>query len=219
MATARTLIADVRRNIQDPSYSDNDILDLINQGVNEIAAHPLVKLPDLEDYDTVDTATDASYVALPSDYLKDLFYCYNNDQNWRIKVYPSLGTLQRKFSKLDQSGAIVGVAVKGSNLHYQRIPSSSEELQLQFYREPTDMDELADTPDGIPSHLQRSLLVNFAAKEIWSAIEQDMTGAAVNTAKYETRFEKALQALIGFIGPVMNTLKEIQQEIDWEDYL
>lgn len=219
MATVETLITEVRRIVQDSSYSDSDILGFLNQAVQETAGDPRVFLPDMEDQDDVTTSTSVSYVALPSDYQKELFYCYNATKYWRIKVFASLGMLQREFSRLDQGGAIVGVAVKGSDLHYQRIPSSEETLQLHFYRKPTDMSDLTDTPDGIPDHLQKPLLVSYACSEIYSEIEQDITGQKINTAYYAGKYQEGIAKLVAFIGPIANRLHEIGQEIDWEDYL
>ncbi|MFH1741415.1 MAG: hypothetical protein ABIH23_20615, partial [bacterium] len=179
MATAKVLIAEVRRIVQDVSYNDSDILGFLNQAVQEVAGDPRVLLPSLEDQDDVTTSTTLSYVALPSDYQRNLFYCYNASKYWPVKIYASLGMLQRQFSRLDQGGAIVGVAVKGTNIHYQRIPSAAETLTLNFYRKPTDMTLLTGTPDGIPDHLQKALLVNHAASEIYSEIEQDITGQKI----------------------------------------
>jgi len=218
MATAKALIAEVRRIVQDSSYGDSTILGFLNQAINEVAGDPRVLLNDLEDQEDVTTSTTLSYVALPSDYQKNLFRCYNASKYWPVKVYASLDALYNMFTRLDTGGAIDGVTVVGANLHYQRIPSATETLQLHFYREPTDMDALSDTPDGIPSHLQKPLLVNYAAMEIYSEIEQDIQGKKVNTAYYQVKFAEAMVKLIGFIGPVATKPIHIGEEICWGAY-
>ena len=219
MITQAELIVEVTRIIQDTSYTDEIQLTFLNQAVQEIAGDPRILLRDLETQANVSTSTTATYIDLPDTYQRNLFYCYNTSVYRPIKIYPSLETLQRKFARLDQGGAIVGVAIRGTELHYQRTPSSSETLQLHFYRPPVDMDDDDATPDGIPAHLAKPLIVYHACAAIYSEIEQDMKGAKVNTQYYEGKFNEAMAKLIGFVGPVATAPKEIEQEIDWESYL
>jgi len=219
MVTQSELITEVTRIIQDTSYSDATQLSFINQAVQDIAGDPRVLLPDLETSDDVDTSTDDSYVSLPSDYQKNLTDCYNTDKYCHHKIYGSLETLQRDFYHLDQNGYIVGVAVSGSNLHYQRIPSSSETLTLHYYRVPTDMSDDDDEPDGLPAHLAKPLIVHHACAAIFSEIEQDLQGQKVNTQYHEGKFNEYLSKLIGFIGPVATSPISINEEMDWEVYL
>ena len=219
MITQAELIVEVTRIIQDSSYSDAVQLTFLNQAMQDIAGDPRVFLPGLETQDDVSTSTSVSYVALPSDYQKNLFYCYNTTRYRKEKIYGSLEDLQRQFSKLDQAGSIVGVAIRGSNLHYQRIPSSSETLQLHYYRPPVDMDDDDDEPDGLPAHLAKLLLVHHACAAIFSEIEQDMKGAKINTQFHEGKSNEYLAKLIAFIGPIAKTPVEITMEVDWESYL
>jgi len=288
MATQAELIVEVTRIIQDTSYDSTEQLAFLNQAMQDIAGDPRVLLPDLETQDDVTTSTSVSYVALPSDYQKNLLYCYNSSKYWPVKIYASLASLQRMFSRLDQGGAVVGVTTRGQNLHYQRIPSSAETLQLHYYRKPYDMatypattisfngttKTINDTgsglddfhvgqvidvtgtvnnntsftitvaaaesltvsetvttesagssftiksrPDGIPAHLQKPLLVHHVCAAILGEIEQDLNGAKVNTQYHQGEFDKYLAKLIAFIGPVTAGPKEIEKEIDWENYL
>jgi hypothetical protein len=249
--TQANLITDLTRIIQDDSYDSTEQLAFLNQAIQEIAGDPEVLLPDLETEAEVTTDTSNPYVALPSNYQKNLFYVYNATKYWEVAIRASLGDLIRRFHKLDQGGTITGVAIRGKYLHYQRIPSSAETLELRYYRKPYDMvtyaastisfDDTDNTindsesglgdfhvgqtidvtgtsgnntsftitaataasltvsetvttegagseftiksrPDGIPEHLARPLLLNHAARGIFSEIEQGQEGNKNNTA-------------------------------------
>lgn len=218
MTTQAELIVEVTRIIQDSSY-DDALLGFLNQAVQEVAGDPRILLPELESQANVSTSTSEAYADLPATYQKNLFYCYNSSKYQAIKIYGSLENLQRRFQRLDLSGTIVGVAVRGVEIHYQRTPSTSETLQLHFYRLPVDMDANDATPDGIPAHLARPLLVHHTCAAIFSEIEQDLKGTKVNTVYHEGKLKEAMAKLIGFIGPVATSPKEIAQEIEWESYL
>jgi len=219
MVTQAELIVEVTRIIQDASYTDEIQLTFLNQAMQDIAGDPRIFLDDLETQDTVDTSTTVSYVALPDDYQKNLFSCYNTDRNYHHTIYGSLEDLQRRFTNLDSNGSLVGVAIRGTNLHYQRIPSTSEELQLHYYRPPVDMADDDDTPDGLPAHLAKPLLVHHASAAIYSEIEQDIKGKKINTAYHEGRFNEYLAKLVLFIGPRAKAPVGVEMEIDWESYL
>ena len=219
MITQAELIVEVTRIIQDSSYSDAVQLTFLNQAMQDIAGDPRILLPDLESQANVTTSTTLSYVALPTTFQKNLFDCYNTGRNYHHKIYGSLEDLQRRFTNLDSNGNIRGVAIRGSNLHYQRIPSTAETLQLHFYRLPVDMAAVGATPDGLPAHLAKPLLVHHACAGIFGEIEQDMKGGKVNALYHEGEFNKALAKLIGFIGPNAKTPVDVEMEIDWENYL
>jgi hypothetical protein len=145
--TQANLITDLTRIIQDASYDDTEQLIFLNQAMQEVAGHPLVLLDDLETGSDVTTSTTYPYVALPSDYQKNLFYIYNSTKYWEVAIRASLGDMLRRYSKLDQSGTITSVTIRGSYLHYQRIPSSAETLELHYYRKPYDMATLTGASD------------------------------------------------------------------------
>lgn len=138
--------------------------------------------------------------ALPSDYGRGLSFVASESQDKRIQIYSSFHKLLRKYPLLDDTGSVEFVAIKGNFLYYQPIPSSAETLTLHYYRKPTDMSASDSTPDGIPSHLQERLLVNYAAKEIYSMIEEAVKGKTPKQDKYEEKFQKAMADLVAYIG-------------------
>lgn len=218
MATLEELIVEVTRIIQDTSYTGTIQAGFLNQAQKEVAGDPRVFLPDLETEKDVSTSTSVAYVSLPDTYQKNLTDCYNSSRHRHIKIYGSLEILQKRFSHLDQAGYISGVAIRGANLHYHRIPSTSETLALHFYRLPVDMDDDNDS-DGIPAHLVRPLLVNHVCAGIFSEIEQDLQGKKINTIYHEAQFEKNMVKLIAFIGPVARQPVDMNMTLDFEEYL
>ena len=99
------------------------------------------------------------------------------------------------YPLLDKEGRVDVTIEQGGNLYYQRIPTSAVTLTLHFYRKPVEMDAEADTPDGIPTHLQVLLLVSFACWKIFELIEDGIDEPTPNTDKYERKFLKALKTL------------------------
>ena len=139
--------------------------------------------------------------ALPSDYNRGLLFVTSESQGHRIRLYESFHKLLRKYPLLDETGAVEFVAVKGDYLYYNPVPSTAEALILHYFRDPTAMSTSGSSPDGIPSHLQERLLVNYAAKEILGLIEQSVKGITLRSQKYEQKFQRAMADLVAFIGP------------------
>ena len=139
-------------------------------------------------------------LSLPSDYGRGLSFVASESQGNRIQVYSSYHKFLKKYPLLDDTGDVEVVAIKGNFLYYQPIPSSAETLTLHYYKKPTAMVGSSIKPDGIPSHLQERLLVNYAAKEIYSMIEEAVKGKTLKSEKYEEKFQKAMADLVAFIG-------------------
>jgi len=140
-------------------------------------------------------------VALPTDYNRGLLLVTSESQGHRINVYESFHKLLRKYPLLDETGDVSFVAVKGAYLYYNPVPTTTEALILHYFRDPTAMSASSSSPEGIPSHLQERLLVNYAAKEILGLIEQSVKGLTLRSQKYEQKFQRAMTDLVAFIGP------------------
>lgn len=195
--------------LQDSSFVDG-ITDRINEAVNAIAGGIRLPdgeisppLPDLYDFDTVNTSIILPYVSLPADYQRGLFMVSDSNGN-KISGpngYYAFNLFMRKVSDktLGQSGAISLVCVRGSRLYYQGIPSAAETLTLHFYRLPTEVEDNTDEIDGIPEHLQKRLIKHYVAREIYGeGIEEDYNGKAFQF--HTVRFFDAMNELIDFIG-------------------
>jgi hypothetical protein len=215
LATASELIADVRRLIQDDSYSDETILGFLNDGITEIAAwdnnNPelglvgSILLPALETRDTVATSTTDSFVELPEDYMRNLYKVTFEGQTAEVHILSNMRVLLDEWDNdLTRTGGgpVEDVTVMGNYLHYQPIPVVATELTLWYYALPTLLsrydpggDDTDDTPSAIPAIFQKSLLVNYAAKEIFNEIEDGIESRKVNTERYEAKYQQALSML------------------------
>ena len=212
-ATGRSLADDVLRVIQDASYTYEDVIDLFNDCLMEIAGSHL--LPELETFRDVYTVPNVNSIAMPADYHRNLRYCHSITQNAQRKIYGSRSLLMQHFSNLNQVGRVIGVAVNGRELYYQRVPSDAEQLHINYYRYPEKLVSADDKPTCIEWHLAKKLLKAYALKELYAEIEDDETGK-VNVTRYEKKYEQALAELTVFIGPEEDVPDEFDEAIDWE---
>lgn len=206
----QTAILDVSKNHFIQTSSDISLQSRINTAVTEIAGGIRLPngeitspLPDLYSSGTVATATDAAYESLPDTYQRNVFYIAD-DSGDRILPpnggdYNSFGLFLDKIQEKDlsESGIIYHVAVKGTNLYYQGIPTASEDLTVHFYRKPVDMSENTDTPDGIPAQFQLRLVKHYVCRQLANEMV-DGTERMVNY--HDIEFYKAAIDLQDFIG-------------------
>ncbi|MBA3031018.1 MAG: hypothetical protein FP816_19700 [Desulfobacteraceae bacterium] len=213
MITIKEISAEVLGIIQDNSYNDTDVLRLCNNALTEISG--IILLPELQAEDTVDTVAGVNFTALPSDFQRNLFYCYSEANLRRVTIYSDFRKILAMAGVIDQPGYVYGVATRGSNLHYQRIPGTAETLQIHYYRNPTVLTSIDNLPSCLPVHLARPLLVNYCSKELYDLIEDGADGKTPNTDKYTGRFTGDMALLEAFIGPEPRLPEEIPQAIDW----
>jgi len=202
--------------IQDDSF-DNYIINYLNQAQLEIAGGMksalgswiTPPLPGLLSIDTVTTVVDTPYVELPSDFHRRVQFV-TNSSNTEIEILEDFISFSETYPGLTRVGKVTNVIDQGNLLYYQSIPSDPEVLTVQYYRKPTDMALSTDEPDGIPIHLQKSLLVNHAAWKIYELIEDGIEGPGVNTKRYMDLFYQTLLNLeltIPYLNRSFNTLK------------
>jgi len=211
MATLSDLVSAIDSIIQDtdiPTITKN-----INKAVLAIAGGIMMPdrvisppLPDLIDYATVATTT-VAHVSLPTDYQRKVFMVLDSSGN---QIAPPQGgdyyayalfLKQLSDKRLTETGSVYKVAVKGSNLYYQGIPTVAETLGLHYYRKPVDMALDGDTPDGLPEHLQERLIKHYVCKEIFGdMIEDGQDNTGVGYKFHSGKFMEAMMELIDFIG-------------------
>lgn len=201
MATLEDLRDRVSNIILDSQFTDDMIDGYLNDGVLEIAGgldsafgdFITPPLPNLFTIETVETGSNA-YVSMPDTFQRDLVFVADS-KAIEINISNSWIEFMESNPLLSRTGTIYEVVEQAGSLYYQGIPTDPEELTVHFYRFPVDMVEDGDTPDGIPTHLQKQLLVNYACKEIFALIEDGIEGQQVNTMKYLALFQKALRTL------------------------
>lgn len=187
--------------IQDSSLTSS-LGDFINQGVSEIAGGMQSSLtstitpplPDLFTIDTVTIDTTQAYVDMPSTFQRTLQFVTLATGS-EVDISESFIEFAETYPLLDKVGKISEVIEHGNKLYYQGIPTAEEDLTIHFYRKPVDMVADGDTPDGIPEHLQISLLTNFAAWKAYEFIEDGLEGETPNTQKFMGFFFNDLKTL------------------------
>jgi hypothetical protein len=212
--TLSALIDAIQEVLQDNSYEDDNLTIKINDAINAIAAGIRMPngqisppLPELYTYGVVNTSTLTPFVSLPVNYHRGVFNVYDSS-NYRISPpagggYYSYNLFLKQIQNmaLAESGSIYRVAVKGSKLYYQGIPSVSTTLGVHYYRKPVDLALDDDVPDGIPGHLQTSLIKHYVLKEIFGEAIEDGQDNTAHGMKYHTgKFFEAMTDLIDFIG-------------------
>jgi len=210
----QTLITEIQGILQDSAYTDDVLIPKINRAVADIAGGIRMPdgqvsppLPDLYQYDTVTTSTTAAYVSLPTSYQRNVFNILDSSG---CRIAPPQGGDYYAFNRflrcisdmrLTEAGSVYRVAVKGTKLYYQGIPAAAETIGVHFYRKPVDMVADADTPDGIPDHLQLRLIKHYVIMTIYGdKLEAGVTEPAVGFKHHAGKFFEAMTDLVDFIG-------------------
>lgn len=193
---------------------DGETRPFINRAVRAIAGGILMPdeprrlsppLPDLYTSDVVPTSTENPHAPLPDAFGRELFFATAG--GIAVKVFDTFSEFLRYYPTLSLTSTVVAVSHKGKKLYYQGKPPSNVDITIHFYRRPVDMEDDSDEPDGIPEHLQESLIVGWAAKEIFNLVEDGIGDQKTNTVVYTDIFSKGMLDLEAVIGrdqePVM----------------
>ena len=205
---AGELITAVQNTVDDSSFSHDDILALLNECVLDIAGGGervhgralIAPLPELFTEFELTLATDDYKISLPSTYHRGLKGVFNPSTGEEIKHDDSIIRLLKITEGFSKTGVVERYLIKGNIFYYAPTPNTSTTLKAFGYRLPVDMAEDTDEPDGIPVHLQKRLLYNYACRECFSLIEQGISGAVPDTAKHDRFYQNALTDLERLIG-------------------
>lgn len=196
MSTGAQLIARATRKIDEPSYTQADILDLLNQGL--LKATELLMFPGLQATDEVTTATGANSVNLPANYQKGLYRAMNADKSPLI-IKPNLAALLDLVGNdYGEAGDVSVVCEHGTTLVYDRIPAAAVDITLFYYRKPAAITALTTALDGVtPAVLTRieEAIVHYAAYAGYEDIENDRDVQKIDTNHNLTRFEAIIEEI------------------------
>lgn len=205
MQVSDLIIAVQRKISPETSYTDDDILTILNTGLIEVASggdrqHGNALLPPLPDLFTVADVVyveGEDYQAMPATFLRNLARVeYGNNVLRRFDSHRVFMSRNRLTGGQPDSYCLVG-----NNLWIGPVPTNDTELKVFFTAKPPELVSDNDEPTCIPAHLQQRLLVNYACKEIFSEIEQGLDGGAPNTMKHDMEYQRALTDLERFLGP------------------
>ena len=190
--TGEQLIDRVIKTVQDPSIESDEILDLLNEGLIEIAGR--VRLPGLETTAEVVTVLDEFQVALPADYQHGLFDCQDQDKYNPIRVLNSKRQMLAKYGDLESSGLVRHVCAPAMDtLFYVPVPVEVRTLTISYYRLPDELTE-SESPSCLPAQFHK-VLFRYACAVLFDDIEDGMEGAKVNTGRHESKYEELVAKL------------------------
>jgi hypothetical protein len=213
--TSQTLSDEVLDIVQDASFSWEDVLKLFNTCLFDLAGKYLI--PDLERWESINTDPTVNHVRLPADFMRNLRYVHSVTHNRpRIKVYGSVVQMFRWYSVLDRAGAVRCVAIKGRDLYYQLVPSTAEELKINYFAHPARMRTRDDKPDILPEHLLEPLLVSYACWKIFEKIEDALDEGKPNATKYKAEYMENLAQIERYLGPDEREPQEFPDEMHWD---
>jgi len=167
--------------IQDSSFGIETLNGYINQSILYAGAN--VDLPHLKGIGTAKTVVNQAYVSLTGltgGFSGKLRRVKNSDGD-PITIYANLELLMDDYPTMAEEGDVEAVALEGSTLWYQKIPTAAETLTFLYYRNPTTLSKKDDIPSDFPDHLHRHLFVHGAAWIAYDQIEDDEEDKKVNT--------------------------------------
>ena len=172
---------EVENIVQDGSYDAETLNGYIDQCI--LYAGALVDLPDLKRLNTVDTVLSQAYVALTSlaGGFSGRLRRVKNAAGDAITIQTSLELLMDEYPTMVEEGDVETVALEGSTLWYQKVPTVEETLTCLYYRNPATPADDSASPSDFPSHLHRLLFVHGTAWMIFDQIEDDTEEAKTNT--------------------------------------
>ena len=214
MAQFSELRAEAKDILRDARFTTATINTKLNEALGDVAGRVL--LPRLETNSTVET-TSVNRVGLPSDFHRQLSpWAHSTTHNRRIRVYLSLPQLLSRFSMVDQSGVVVGMARQGGYLYYQRIPSTAETIMVNYFKYPDTMTADSDTPDCLPAHTHSRLLVNYACWQLFTRVEDGIEGEGANTVRYKSNYLEAISDLTYFVGATSDVAVEHVDSLNYD---
>jgi hypothetical protein len=99
----------------------------------------------------------------------------------------------------DQTGQVMGVAIRGSYLYYQNIPDDDdydlETLKLYYYSHPGKFEDENDQPTELHAALAEDLLAAWCNWKIFNQIEDGLEGQQINTSYHKADFAEQLAQL------------------------
>jgi hypothetical protein len=195
MDTHGELVQEVLDVVQEASVTPGRVTKLLNDGLAFVASKVL--LPELESSGTFTTVANSYYADIPVgwNFGRNLYSARSAEHH--VRVLPSIAHLLEK-PRVDLDTVTLGslkyITTANNKLVYFYCPSELTTLFCKFYKAPTKLVAESDIPTCIPSHLRKSLLVNFALMNAYDLKEDGAEGLKVNTGHYKNLFYEALES-------------------------
>jgi len=202
-------LEEIRKEVKvwanEPDYDQATVNGYINEAYQYVCAE--VNIPDQKKFDVVSTVPATAYVSLStmtggfSGRLTKAWFRPNATTDYAdVGIKSSLEKLMEEYPEMDEVGDVEYVALEGSTLWLQPIPSVAGTLRIVYYQNPTLLTTDTSTPSILPVHLHRPLLVDGACWIIWDSIEQAEDGSKPNTDRHWAKFDRGIGKLREYIA-------------------
>jgi hypothetical protein len=196
------LISEISSVVRDRRFDRPWYLRQVNRAMLAIASRVL--LPGLSGGKaTVDTLTTDYQVDLPDDYHRELYLAKVGGTP--MKIYGNMGVMIAAGHHMDiNRGSITAVTVNGAKLVYQSVPALVTEIEILYYRKPTEQeDKRTSIVDelGFEAAAEDPLdeaILAYVANIGFSRIEQGIDGQKIDTAYYADQFETKIDILSAY---------------------
>lgn len=192
---AEQLVLEVVDIIQEPSYSTDDVLLLLNQAQINIANK--IRLPDLSNgFNQVSTVLDTNRTPLPDDFCRGLYMAQVDGEH--VNISHELGTFALVTEKVSlEVGDITDITTLSTELIYQKVPLTITTIDLWYYRNPVPMQESTlSFPDGIKNNDDYDwALIHSACNRVFDRIEDESEGPKKNTLSHKSDYGERLNAV------------------------
>lgn len=149
------------------------------------------------DYVSGGTATRRDHsVDMPANYDHDLFKAFSVTQELDLVIRSNAKSISALYTESERvSGELVDIAIENDKLYGLPVPEEDDIVMLSYYRKPTDMTLVSESPTCIPAHLHEKLIVAYILSQKYPLIEDDENGKTPNTDKYSGIFGSGIAAL------------------------
>lgn len=200
------LTTEIQGIVQDNSFEEADIHALINEAVFRVAQgvqvpgelHITGPLPELYKTRWIWVYQTARSIDLPADYQRGLFNVYSSTGIGHVPMLRSFQKFISRYPVLETGDSLDACVVHGKTLFYH--PAAIKTITFSYYKEPDLLEDEEDSPDCIPGHLQRRLIVGYVCREIFNQIEDGIEGQKVNTNHYDGDFFEGVIELDRYLG-------------------
>jgi hypothetical protein len=180
----------------DTSFNSS-LVSWINNSVEQIIDD--ANVPGFKEILSVNTALGAAHTTLGATCSGRILYAGTATAELAGGVV-TLEHMMKMYPGMDEEGDVEYIAVEGSTLYYQKIPSTITALTLLHRRKPVVMVDDGDEPEGIPSHLHLNVIVSRAAMFGFDRIEDGCEGEKVNTIAQSIRYKQGLHDLMCWVA-------------------
>ena len=203
MQSATTLIGRVQSLVKDGSFDSSFILELLNDGIFEVAI--ATTPPSLVSHDVrIIIPAGADSVIMPSDFFGPrILSLVSSDRKERISVLYRIEELQTTCKATGFSACNMFAVLKGNRLLVSERRDSSYTLLATYNSTPIvfeSIDDSGENIDFLPIRLGEISIVNYAAWRIYSHIEDGVDGKKVNSETYQADFLDATAKIMNYFG-------------------